>query len=211
MSYRPAEINVCLVATGHLLANPRLVKEADALSKAGYATRVVACKFLPWADRADAEFVDRPWGVEWVRCGAMAPRLVDTWGRLRCRIAVWLVIRTAQHDVGLALERPHTQNRRVCVWGKIFPYLLAGTPCADTDAEGQHRAGEKAPGAIRLVPAGPATGFAAAVRALLPGGVYADACAAAKQAAVNHAKWGLCASAVFADRAGGAPSRSQVR
>lgn len=75
---------ICLVTSGHLATNPRLVKEADALSRAGYAVRVVACKFLAWADTADAEFGERPWWpVTWVRFGALASRL--QWERMRIR------------------------------------------------------------------------------------------------------------------------------
>ena len=82
---------VCLVTTGHPATNPRLVKEADALSGAGYAVRVVACSFLPWAARADAEFAARAWSVERVRFGAMAPRVTGIWQRVRRRVAGRLV------------------------------------------------------------------------------------------------------------------------
>jgi glycosyltransferase involved in cell wall biosynthesis len=54
---------VCLVTPGHLSTNPRLVKEADALSAAGYEVSVIAADFLPWASAADAEFRGRPWTV----------------------------------------------------------------------------------------------------------------------------------------------------
>ena len=82
---------VCLVTTGHPATNPRLVKEADALTGAGYAVRVVACSFLPWADRADAEFADRPWSVERVPFGEMAPHVGGLWQRVRRRVAGRLV------------------------------------------------------------------------------------------------------------------------
>ncbi|MDX1532082.1 MAG: hypothetical protein R3362_11200, partial [Rhodothermales bacterium] len=85
---------VCLVTTGHPSTNPRLVKEADALSAAGYAVRVVACKFLDWADAADAAFAGRPWWpVTWVRFGARAPRGQRAWLRVRKRLAGALVER----------------------------------------------------------------------------------------------------------------------
>ena len=56
-----------------------------------------------------------------------------------------LVVRTAQHDVGLALEQPHTRNREVCVTNKIFTYLLAGVPAVATETEGQRRICAHAP------------------------------------------------------------------
>ena len=91
MTDTPPRARVCLVTTGHPATNPRLVKEADALTGAGYAVRVVACSFLPWADRADAEFAGRPWAVERVRFGAMASRATGLWQRLRRRVASRLV------------------------------------------------------------------------------------------------------------------------
>ena len=78
---------VCLVTTGHPATNPRLVKEADALAGAGYAVRVVAATFLPWADQADAEFAERPWPVERIPFGAMASKWTGLWQRLRRRVA----------------------------------------------------------------------------------------------------------------------------
>src|SRR5437870_2051059 len=54
---------ICLITPGHLATNPRIVKEADALSEAGYEVTVIAANFLDWAHRADAEFGDRTWQV----------------------------------------------------------------------------------------------------------------------------------------------------
>jgi glycosyltransferase involved in cell wall biosynthesis len=56
---------VCLITSGHLATNPRIVKEADALSEAGYDVNVIATDFLDWAHTADVEFSDRSWYVGW--------------------------------------------------------------------------------------------------------------------------------------------------
>src|ERR1700675_250118 len=67
---------VCLITPGHLATNPRIVKEADALSEAGYDVTVIAADFLGWARTADVEFANRPW--RWackVPCGPRAPKL----------------------------------------------------------------------------------------------------------------------------------------
>jgi glycosyltransferase involved in cell wall biosynthesis len=48
-----------------------------------------------------------------------------------------LIPRTAQHDVGLALEQPVSTNRRICVTNKLFTYLLAGVPFVATRTPGQ--------------------------------------------------------------------------
>jgi glycosyltransferase involved in cell wall biosynthesis len=50
-----------------------------------------------------------------------------------------LLSRTAEHDVGLALEQGHTPNRALCVTNKLFYYPLAGLPMAATDVPGQRR------------------------------------------------------------------------
>ena len=50
-----------------------------------------------------------------------------------------LLARTAEHDVGLALEQGHTPNRSICVTNKAFYYPLAGLAVAATDVPGQRR------------------------------------------------------------------------
>lgn len=44
---------VCLITPTHLAANPRLVKEADALAEAGYDVQVFACQYMDWAVEGD--------------------------------------------------------------------------------------------------------------------------------------------------------------
>ncbi len=45
-------------------------------------------------------------------------------------------------DVGLALERPDIENRRLCLTNKAFTYLLAGIPVAMTDVPAQRSLAE---------------------------------------------------------------------
>lgn len=54
---------VCLLTSGHLSTNPRLVKEADALVNSGYAVSIIAADFTPWARAADRSFAGRAWKV----------------------------------------------------------------------------------------------------------------------------------------------------
>ena len=54
---------ICLITPGHLATNPRLVKEADALTEAGNDVAVIAADYVGWAREADAEFRGRPWQV----------------------------------------------------------------------------------------------------------------------------------------------------
>jgi len=48
-----------------------------------------------------------------------------------------LLSRTAEHDVGLALEQPVTDNRCFTITNKIFFYMLAGMAIAASDVPGQ--------------------------------------------------------------------------
>ena len=48
-----------------------------------------------------------------------------------------LLSRTAEHDVGLALERTDSQNRQLTVANKFYFYALAGLAIAATNTDGQ--------------------------------------------------------------------------
>lgn len=84
-------VKVCLVSPGHLAGNPRLVKEADALEQAGYQVRIVASRFIPWADAADTEFATRPWKLRRIAFGTLAHPLPRAYRSLRRRLARRLV------------------------------------------------------------------------------------------------------------------------
>src|SRR5687768_3557691 len=62
---------ICLVTSQHLYENPRLVKEADALTEAGFSVRVVACRRHEWISRMDDQLLEtRSWRcdfVDWTR------------------------------------------------------------------------------------------------------------------------------------------------
>jgi hypothetical protein len=62
------------MTSAHPAANPRLVKEADALVEAGYRVRVVATRNAAWAEKVEHEFAARPWweGITWARLGPFA-------------------------------------------------------------------------------------------------------------------------------------------
>ncbi|MGB3543597.1 glycosyltransferase [Rubrivirga sp.] len=97
---------VCLVTTGHLSTNPRLAKEADALEGAGYAVRVVACRFWAWAEAADAAFNERRWPVRTIAFGDLAHGVAGSWIRVRHRLARELSLQIGPTRVpGVALRR----------------------------------------------------------------------------------------------------------
>jgi glycosyltransferase involved in cell wall biosynthesis len=57
-----------------------------------------------------------------------------------------LLSRANEHDLGLALEQPVSENRLLTVTNKIFQYLLAGISVAATDTIGQRSVMEANPG-----------------------------------------------------------------
>jgi glycosyltransferase involved in cell wall biosynthesis len=75
-----------------------------------------------------------------------------------------LLSRTAEHDVGLALEQGHTPNRALCVTNKLFYYPLAGMPMAATDVPGQRRLLEGHSAFSGLYEPGDLEGLAAVLR-----------------------------------------------
>ncbi len=77
---------ICLITTSTPSANPRLVKEADALVAAGHDVRVVGAHWVDWATDADIEMIaSRGWTFS----------VVD-WRR-HVRPALWWSSRLRQH------------------------------------------------------------------------------------------------------------------
>jgi len=46
---------------------------------------------------------------------------------------------SAEYDIGLALEQPVNESRKICLTNKIFTYLLAGNAVAATATDGQRQ------------------------------------------------------------------------
>jgi glycosyltransferase involved in cell wall biosynthesis len=110
LGYRVIDINaekhktagvarICLLTPGHLSTNPRLIKEADALTAAGYQVCVVAADYLGWARAADADFNARSWRVaDRLRFGPLAPLPLRLKHKVRQRLARTLL------NLGLSAE-----------------------------------------------------------------------------------------------------------
>jgi glycosyltransferase involved in cell wall biosynthesis len=79
-----------------------------------------------------------------------------------------LIPRTAQHDVGLALEQPSvSRNRTICLTNKLFTYLLAGIPFVATDTPGQRPVVDDLLDVAQPYAPGDVDGFVKATSALL--------------------------------------------
>ena len=64
---KPATTDICLLTPGQPSNNPRLVKEADALTEAGYNVHVLCVDCGLWPSRTDSNVMAvRPWGCQYV-------------------------------------------------------------------------------------------------------------------------------------------------
>jgi glycosyltransferase involved in cell wall biosynthesis len=101
-----------------------------------------------------------------------------------------LLSRAVEHDVGLALEVPHSINRSLTVSNKLFLYMTAALAIAATDTAGQREVMADAPGSGILYQSGDVTTLAAQLRAWSQ---EPSRLAAAKQAALRAAerRWSL--------------------
>lgn len=85
-------LHICLISPGHLTSNPRLVKEADALTEAGHEVTVISGWSFPPHQAEDRRFESRPWARQYrVAFGPLASPLSRSWQRLRQRLARGLV------------------------------------------------------------------------------------------------------------------------
>ena len=92
---------VCIVGSGSLSSNPRLLKEADALHEAGYEVVAVACDYTDALRAADDEIVATvPWRVRRVP----RPTLGRYTGRLALQAARVLEFLHAEPPLALAAE-----------------------------------------------------------------------------------------------------------
>lgn len=76
---------ICLVTTGQPTTNPRLVKEADALSEAGHEVHVICAHWARWADEMDGELLStRAWAsCRYVGGDLRGARTAYWWTRVR--------------------------------------------------------------------------------------------------------------------------------
>jgi glycosyltransferase involved in cell wall biosynthesis len=60
---------ICIITNAPICCNPRVVKEADALSAAGYEVRVVASQHARWVVEWDEKLMaERTWKLDAIRC-----------------------------------------------------------------------------------------------------------------------------------------------
>jgi len=77
-----------------------------------------------------------------------------------------LLSRVAEHDIGLALEHPVSDNRRVAVTNKLFFYMLAGLAVVATSTPGQSAFVRDSGGALAAYEPGDIAALTAHLQAL---------------------------------------------
>lgn len=79
---------VCLLTPGQLSVSPRVVKEADALTEAGYEVEVFCAHWTAWADETDRMLLkSRRWACTYVGGHPLHNRIPYVWTRLRHRVS----------------------------------------------------------------------------------------------------------------------------
>lgn len=144
---------VCLITPGHVSTNPRLVKEADALAAAGYATHVVAADYWPAFRAFDDDLASKSgWTLTRVRVSSAARRVILAARRKACTFLVgrgWLptpaVALWAENDLVGQLTAQATATPAELYIGHYLPGLSAAIQAADRhrarvgfDAEDSH-------------------------------------------------------------------------
>ena len=99
---------ICLITPGHLSTNPRLVKEANALSEAGYQVGVISASYSRWGRDADPSCTSTDW--IWIAAlpfGPLAPWLIRLRHLVVVRTARWLwQVGVKSHHVATAAWHP---------------------------------------------------------------------------------------------------------
>lgn len=82
--------NIVLITSGQPSANPRLVKEALALYKAGYNVKVIYVPISPWADKFDEQLFMLYPNITFIRTGfhPINNKLAYWWVRFRQKVLV---------------------------------------------------------------------------------------------------------------------------
>jgi glycosyltransferase involved in cell wall biosynthesis len=132
--------SVCLITPGQPSTNPRLVKEADALSEAGYNVSVICAHWADWADETDRVLLNsRVWGKS-VRYVGGAPDARD--GRY--------LLSRARHGFSNRLSRVAGLDKQLQSWSlcRVLPELTRAAKETVADLYIGHNLGALPPAVI---------------------------------------------------------------
>ena len=80
---------IVITTSGQPSANPRVVKEAMALDKAGYKVTVIYAPLSPWADEFDKKLFAKTNGIQWVKVGMSQTKYPLRYSLLRARRKIY--------------------------------------------------------------------------------------------------------------------------
>lgn len=125
---------ICLITTGQPSSNPRIVKEADALSEAGYRVRVICAHWAAWADAADREWLgSRSWNCSYVGGRPSADRGPYWRSRLRHSVA-----KRTERFLG---ERDRADSVTLAALSRVTPELISAAKAEKSDLYIAHNVG----------------------------------------------------------------------
>jgi glycosyltransferase involved in cell wall biosynthesis len=135
---------ICLITPGQPATNPRLVKEADALSAAGHDVRALYSYTTPWGDEVDRAWRStRPW--EYVLVGGSPNNawFKYYWTRVRCGVArynrwAWPYSRTVRNWAA-ARSTHELMNAAAAAKADLYIAHYAGALVAAAHAARKHR------------------------------------------------------------------------
>lgn len=104
----PKPAHIVLLTTGQPSTNPRLVKEADALTEAGYRVTVVYCFWAQWGQQYDQELLQKAhWNSQQV--GGDPDEKQFRWSYTRLRRKIFSVFPNAQFAIKRILCRAYDE------------------------------------------------------------------------------------------------------
>lgn len=134
-------LDICIISSMHPSMNPRVVKEADALTAAGYTVGLIAPDFSArWRDM-DEEFTNRPWRIlerpqfgplsrRGARAAELARRLVAGLAVRHFGVGHPAAVMAAHHPIAPALVTAARRHRARLYLAHITPALPAAALAA---------------------------------------------------------------------------------
>jgi glycosyltransferase involved in cell wall biosynthesis len=112
---------IALVTPAHLSANPRLIKEADALAEAGYEVTVFACQYIDWPLAGDVAILKRSkWRAFLLRWADKESPFVFWFSRLRQHLC-----KHAYRFANSYLNQALREQLAIRAFDRVLPELCA--------------------------------------------------------------------------------------
>src|SRR4051812_42167748 len=117
---------VCLITPGHLATNPRLVKEVDALTEAGYAVHVVFTQYMDYLLKDDDLILAKYPGLTFDKLNwTKSARALRASTGITQKLSKWLSRLFSEHTVlhKIILNRNYFWQLHKAVYAKADLYI----------------------------------------------------------------------------------------